>query len=133
MKYHRIIGFPKSLVFPNGILNLIYTKHADEKSQFIFGDEKIMHDLFDHIYANKDWIIEVTTDDNIICKSFVTRYRVAAFDIVLVVKILTNHTGLVITVWDNNTEDNHETLDKSKYDLPDNNNSKEIDLIYAGQ
>jgi hypothetical protein len=133
MKYHKDIGFPKSLILPNGKLRLIYTHHANEKSESIFGDAKIMHSLFDYIYAYKYWIIEATTDDNVTCKSFVTRYRVTLFDIVLVVKILTDHTGLVLTVWDNNKGDNHETLDKSKYDLPDNNNSKEIDLIYAGQ
>lgn len=92
-----------------------------------------MHHLFGHIYVDENSIVEVVTEDNKKCDLILTRYKRTAFDIILSIKPLTSYIALVITVWDNDSSDHHETLDKSKYDLPDNNNSKEIDEIYAGQ
>src|SRR5580692_10522144 len=106
MKYHRSIGFPKSLILPNGRFSLIYTDHADLKSERIFGLASVMHDLFDHVYIDKNSIIEATTDDNVYCKTVVIRYRVTMFDIILSLKLITGRTGLVLTVWDNNIGDN---------------------------
>ena len=127
MRYHKNIGFPKSIVIPKKKLLLVYTHHAIEK--YKNGD---IYPIVTHLKIELKDVIEVRTKDNVKCTSLLVRKKLdKRRDLTLSIKPFEKY-AVVITVWVNNKKDKHKTLDRSKYDLPDNYNSKEIDYIYAG-
>lgn len=129
MKYHRAIGFPKSLILPEGKFWLVWSDHAYLKFQSLFDSLSVPK----YETVNADTIIEIHTKNDVDCENFVTRtVFTETEDVITCFKLIGKKRLLVISFWMNNKDDNHETLDKSKYDLPDNYNSKEIDFIYGG-
>jgi hypothetical protein len=128
MKYHKDLGFPKTLKFPDYVIDLTWSFHAIRKAfKTGIGVTSVL------LGVDQKYVVEVETYDNKEINSVVLRmpwneHHDLCFSIRLFYK-----TGVVKTIWVNNKKDNHETLDKSKYDLPDNYNSKEIDLIYGGK
>lgn len=126
MRYHVCLGFPKTIVFPTEV-NLIYSRHAimrKQENKVKLKSKKLKIELSE--------IIEVRTEDNKKARSILVRKKLNdKKDVLLSLRLGKKH-ATVITLWVNNVGDHHATLNESKYDLPDNYNSREIDFIYAG-
>ena len=131
MKYHKEIGFPKSLIFPKYLVHLHWTDHAcDKMNSFGLAGGKL---LKTHIYKKDTIEVEVNDKTGIITDIVVRLPYSQKYDIAFALSITKTKHAVIKTVWLNNKKDQHKTLDRSKYDLPDNYNSKEIDKIYGGQ
>jgi hypothetical protein len=114
MRYHKDIGFPETLIFPDSIWKLIYTDHALIKGEKIYFYDWI-HDIRK---IKKETIIEVVTDDNKLVLEVVIRlpYQ-TGYDVSLALDIV-GKTAIVKTLWLNRKKDTHQTLDKTIYDIP---------------
>jgi hypothetical protein len=113
MLYHREVGFPSSLKLPQGRKNLWYSAHARER---IEGKYRGFLILPSFIIINKNNIIEVGTENNVICNKVLVR---TSYDDRKDICVVFNpNTGKVITLWTNYKNDKHETLDKTKYNVP---------------
>jgi hypothetical protein len=111
--YHREIGFPDTLRIPEGRVDLWYSVHARER---IEGKYKGFLILPSFVIINKNNVIEVGTDNNITCNKVLVR---TSYDNKKDICVVCNpYNGKVITLWTNYKNDKHETLDKSKYDIP---------------
>ena len=114
MRYHKEIGFPETLIFPDSILKLIYTDHAIAKGEKI-NFYAWIHDVRK---IKKETVIEVVTDNDITIKEVVVRLHYGdEYDVCIAVDIKKN-TGIVKTIWLNRKKDTHQTLDKTIYDIP---------------
>lgn len=101
MLFHKQFGLP-DLTHEVGVRRLSYSSHAKDKARM----RKIY--LPRILSVTLDNIIEYDSDvDKIVVRVGYDEYR----DIVLVIK-----GNLVITVWTNNKNDNHYTLDGSRYE-----------------
>lgn len=118
MNYHKDIGFPATLVFPDQLVNLTYTKHALDRRQ---RDEaklklKVLPSI---VRLNKKNIFEVHTDDNLVCTKVLVRIEYDySRDITLVLELLPEDKARVITFWLNLKKDKHENFNKERYDIP---------------
>ena len=111
MRYHKDLGFPKTIVLPTNQLYLIYSKHATVR----YGENALSFKL-KKIKIKLEDIIEIRTKDNITCSSILIRRKHDRNrDIVLSLKISAKK-AVVITLWVNNKGDNHKTLNKNLYD-----------------
>jgi len=128
MKYHKKTGLPNSIFIPDWWIHLIYSLHAVEKLR----EYKVTNEPV-KIKLTKENIVELTTINNTAIESAVVRLLYNDEKDIIISLLLFRRTAVIKTVWLNNKVDDHETLDKSKYDIPDNYNSKEIDQIYAGR
>ena len=114
--YHKDIGFPDDLVMPRGfspVITLDYGGHARfEAMSDKYGKLNLPHRV--DVRTDGD-IIEVGAIDNVCCKLVFRMSYDAKKDIVLVIKV---PTGFVKTVWANEKNDQHRTLDRSRYGNP---------------
>jgi hypothetical protein len=117
MIYHKDIGFPASLVIPEVLLDLRYTRHAEERKN---RDDYKLLVVPTVIRITKQNIVEAVTEDNATLKKATIRVEFdRTRDIVLVLEPLFNVTkAKVVTFWLNNKRDTHQTLDKRKYTKP---------------
>jgi hypothetical protein len=112
MRYHRELGFPKTIILPQNPLYLIYSKHATVR----YGENALNFNL-KKIKIKLEDIIEIRTKDNIKCSSLLVRKKLDSNrDIILSLKISIKK-AVVITLWVNNKKDNHKTLNKNLYDI----------------
>jgi hypothetical protein len=114
--YHCEVGFPADLRLPSmGNLRLQYSQHAKNAAA---DDGWLMVGLPAYVPLHKATPIEVETDSN--GKAVKVVYRMAfnkQKDIVLAVKI-TTRPAIVKTLWFNDVQDKHRTLNVSRYDRP---------------
>ena len=113
--YHRDVFIPANVRedFPLGVQSLIYTNHAKRASDTDrYGKLPILRSI--RIFASD--IIEAGTDDygrlvHILVRTSLNRN----LDICLAIK-LEDNLFIVKTVWFNEQNDSHATLDTSKYE-----------------
>jgi hypothetical protein len=113
MLYHKDIGFPASLRIPEGIVNLWYSGHAKDR---IVGKYKGQLILPTFIKITKNNTVEVSTENNIVVNKLLVRTDYDNKKDICVV--LNPDTGKVITLWINYKNDKHESLNRTKYDIP---------------
>lgn len=107
--YHHTLGFPKHIKLPSFGFCLHYGYHAREEAlQDRFGE--ITLPTFATLY--KSQIVEIGVDGNTLTKIVSRQPHDDNHDIVIV---FNPNDGFVRTVWLNHKNDNHKTLDKSKY------------------
>lgn len=112
MLYHKLIGFPSTLIINSDYKILVtYTQHAkNEAKKDRYGDI-VLPQL---VKFKKEDIIEIETSDNIIVDKVLIRIQYdEKYDICLAILL---GIGLVKTLWLNDKKDSHKTLDKNKYD-----------------
>lgn len=125
MRYHKYVGFPNSIIFPEKIIHLTYfTDHAKEK----IGTIKKFPTA---IMVSLDTVIEIETKDDVTIKKAVIRQPYTSKkDIIIALKIRKDRKqATVISFWLNNDDDQHETLNKSKYDIPKEHHSRSLEEI----
>lgn len=107
--YHHTLGFPKHIELPTFGYCLQYGTHAREEAlQDRFGEITLPN--FAELYRAQ--IVEIGVVNNKLNKIVARQPHCENFDIVIV---FLPHNGFVKTVWLNHKNDNHKTLDKSKY------------------
>lgn len=112
--YHKQIGFPKTLnLLDLYNLNVQYSNHAKTASQ---DDRYGSIAVKSTVSFSKNEIIEVETSDNKKISKVVVRIPYSS-DCDLVMAIEMENT-MVKTVWLNQKNDAHRTLDRNKYDNP---------------
>jgi hypothetical protein len=118
--YHKDVGFPDTLIFPDALVCLTYTKHALYRRQR--EEQKMKLKVLPSVVrVKKDNIIEVHTEDDVNCKKVVVRISYDySRDIVLVLELVPDDCAKVITFWLNLKKDLHENFNKEKYDIPIN-------------
>jgi hypothetical protein len=113
MLYHRDIGFPESLRIPTGTRALWYSTHAKQRFEGKYKGNLI---LPSYIKITSENVIEIATKNNIDCDKIVVRTNYDdRKDMCLV---LIPNKGKVVTIWINNKDDKHESLNKEKYNTP---------------
>ncbi len=111
MLYHTNLGFPSSLNLKEEyLIEPKYSVHAFEASKT---DRYGTIMLSKFINFGKKDIIEVETEDNIKADKIVIRLSYSSDLDVCIVIIL--ETKVVKTVWLNNKNDKHQTLNVNKY------------------
>lgn len=115
MVYHKNIGFPKTLVIPDVILSLTYTKHAKERKDESYN----LMVVPSVVRLQPSNVIEVHTEDNINIKKTLIRIKYTQTqDMILVLEpLFDQQAAKVITLWVNNKKDHHKSL-KKQYDTP---------------
>jgi hypothetical protein len=117
--YHYELGFPKEVRFPKGFtynLNLKYGAHARKEAlQDRYAD--LSKGLPTSIDIRKGKIIEIGVVGNTITKVVIRFSYNEKIDIIIV---FSTHDGFVRTVWANEKNDHHKTLDATKYSKPIN-------------
>lgn len=108
--YHKDIGFPKKMKFKE-VFGLIPSQHAlNEQASDRYGKFE-MPDAF-----TADWmVIEIEVVNGALDKVVARKPIDDKRDIVMVFKPLAK---LIKTVWINESNDLHKTLDKSAYSTP---------------
>ena len=113
-RYHVDIGFPETLEQPMRGLMLWYSQHAWVEAQ----TEAVRHgyQLWVPVTLPEGFtLVEATTLAGRIT-SWVVRLRTESpYDVALVIR----PDGMVKTVWTNDRNDTHRTLDRSLYDRPE--------------
>lgn len=120
MNYHIDIGFPKTLVIPERLVNLSYTKHALDRRQ---RDEKKeqLKVLPSIVRLKAENIFEVHTNDDINCTKVLMRTSYDySRDMILVLELYAEDTekAKVITFWLNLKKDKHKNFKTDRYDIP---------------
>lgn len=116
--YHRRIGFPDTIVFPDGLIKLNYTLHAIERSEIKYGHLKVLPELVRLTPLNT--IIIHTDDDKRIEKVNVEieygrgKYKT----MVLVLNVTKPGKAQVVTFWMNKVRDSYPNIDESKFSKP---------------
>lgn len=113
MRYHKEIGFPPSLYIPEGIVRLWYSVHAKERFE---GKYKGFLILPSYIKLTDKNIFEVETPDGKYCEKVAA--RITYDDKKDICIVLNPATGKVITLWINYKKDEHQLINKEKYDVP---------------
>jgi len=116
--YHKTIGFPETIVVPDNIFNLGYTTHAKERAKQRVNGLMLVPTFVRMTDAN---LIEVHTDDNkVIKKAVVKLHYDKKRDIILVMEIqYERRKAVVITLYYNKKNHSFDTLDKTKYNVPE--------------
>ena len=113
-RYHRDLGFPDDVVGPSREERLTYTAHA----RYAARQDRVPLDSLPEWLPDVFDLIEVEIEGGIERKwvvRFTSEYQPERRrDYVLVVTA----DYLVKTMWVNHTDDQHGTLDRSKYDRP---------------
>jgi hypothetical protein len=110
--YHKDIGFPDNLEMPRGfhpIMSLTYSSHANEEA---LSDKYGEIRLPQRVDVRKGTTVEVGVRNNVVSKLVIRFSYDANKDIVMVIN---PNDGFVRTVWFNEKNDRHKTLDRSKY------------------
>jgi hypothetical protein len=117
MIYHKEIGFPPTLKFPQQKVQLYYTQHSVYQRDDKYRDCEVP--AMTHIQQKR--VVEVETFDNTIIKKLVVRINYDdTYHMVLVLAPLNENwlEAKVITFWLNRMTDLHPSLDKTKYSIP---------------
>ena len=116
--YHSKIYIPVELKIPLGKLYVRYSDHALNEAE---RERKFrrLKNIFLHknIYVESENVVEIEVNNNVVIKVL---YRIPYddnYDLLLAVNF---PNGLVKTVWLNSIHDNHESLNKEKYESPRN-------------
>lgn len=113
--YHKDIGFPENVSMPRGftpVIRLRYGGHAREEAMLDkYGNIK----LPEVVDVRKGEVVEVGVTNNVVSKMVVRFHYDNTRDIVLVIN---PSDGFVRTVWANNKDDKHKTLNRAKYADP---------------
>ena len=112
-RYHAELGFPKGVKLPEGLGVMRWTSHAIQASK---------NDRYGNIPASStiDFatarLIEVDMEGGKVVK-YLTRTPLPGtkLDVVHALKVLPDGAYLVKTVWLNERNDAHQTLDTSRY------------------
>jgi hypothetical protein len=118
--YHKDIGFPSTLMFPDSLVMLTYTKHALDRRQ---RDEKRLKlkVIPSIVRVHKDNIVEIHTEDDVNCKLAVVRTHYDfSRDITLVLDLIARDKAKVVTFWLNFKKDKHENFKRERYTVPEN-------------
>jgi len=108
MKYHSDIFMPDNIKNAQIATMLKYTHHAKQEA------EKDRISNLPRVLDTREMnLIEAVVEEDKFIKGVYRGALDAARDISLVVDM---DTGVVITVWANNKDDTHDTLDWSQYD-----------------
>lgn len=111
--FHRNLGFPKHISLPKGLFKLIWSNHAIQATE---NDRYGNIVRVDGISIDPYRIFEIELcqeNANIIKFCYRSRYN-SVFDISYVFHF-EGRSLFVKTVWLNKKDDNHKTLDRSKY------------------
>ena len=111
--YHREVYAPVPMFRSPGVVRVHYTDHAREQAETDrYGNMRAyLHKFIDF---DEGEIVEVEVTDGLVSKRLV-RIR-ATKELDLVLAVLSN--GRVTTVWVNQRDDRHSTLNRSKYVQP---------------
>lgn len=109
--YHFEIGFPKGLNTKFGVLELNYTRHALNAAN---NDRYGRVNLPRKINTDNAKTIEVEVTDNYVTKIVYRIHYNDRYDLCVVVGVECR----VYTVWMNERNDGHRTLNRTKYDKP---------------
>jgi hypothetical protein len=113
-KYHSDLGIPDYAKTNFGHMLLDYSQHALQAAQSDRYDNKI--NLPRALDTSKAQVIEVETDGK---KTTKVLYRIPYSDEFDLMIAIMPDRRFVKTVWLNRTDDQHETLQDWKYDIPD--------------
>jgi hypothetical protein len=113
-RYHRQVFWPVGDLLPGGSYRLETTRHAElelENDRYAEeGDE-----LPQFIQVRPEEVFEVTMERGRLRFMVVRTAYDADRDMVLVLRPRTRSTAVVITTWFNLNDDQHVTLDRTKY------------------
>lgn len=112
MLFHKDIGFPSWFSAPSGIVELCWTRHADVAR---FNDRYGEIRKYRTLPLDSLVVIEIETDDNVVKKIL---YRGRYNDNLDICFAIIPDLWLVKTVWLNERNDIHNTLDRSRYNAP---------------
>lgn len=116
--YHRRIGFPATIVYPDSLLRLNYSNHAIDKVQVKYGGLKLIPEVV-RLTPLNTIIIHSDDDINIGKVNVEIEYRVGKWKtMVLVLNITKPGKAQVVTFWLNKIRDNYPNIDESKYSKP---------------
>lgn len=113
--YHRDVFFPEGVLssYVDYQWNLAYTRHALR--------EAVQDKLGTLTHAPRsvrfidDEVIEIETTNGAVTKLVIRTQYDDRRDLILVLRNMQDGAATVITLWTNAVDDNHNTLDKSKY------------------
>lgn len=110
--YHKDIGFPKDVQMPRGfspVIRLRYGQHArDEAASDKYGNLKLPN----AVDVRKGQIVEIAVVGNTVVKMVVRFPYDDKKDLVMVIQ---PQDGFVRTVWANEKNDQHRSLNRNKY------------------
>ncbi len=110
--YHTEIGFPSSVVLPSGVFSLTYSRHAQNASSDDRYGQMVLPDTLNVDVAK---LIEIEVRDGEVIKGV---YRINYDSDLDLIIVLIPHTSFVKTVWFNEVNDVHSTLQAWKYTTP---------------
>lgn len=113
--YHRDLGFPPEVSLPSGDFRLVYSKHANRAAKDRMGFAGF---LPKHLTIDPTSIFEIQIIEDKVAKFGFRVNFDRDYDLIFIVEIqscLSGDIGYVKTVWTNNKNDIHKTLDTRKY------------------
>lgn len=111
--YHAEIGLPRGFVKPSGRVPLRWTRHADEsRRNDRYGDIK----RFETATLDRLSVIEVGMESGNVAKILFRGRYTDNLDVCMV--LIPGRVWTVKTVWINERNDLHKTLNRSKYIVP---------------
>lgn len=114
-RYHVEIGFPNGIQLPTGLIDLVWTEHADARR--FYPPIPSIIPAYDRIPMDRAEIFEIVTRNGELVKFAMRLPWRYAMDICMVLAPVKN-TYKVVTVWLNHELDRHMTLDRTRYDRP---------------
>lgn len=108
IRYHYKIGLPRGFERPRGVRPLFFSNHALQRVREL----NVLPPARLDLAAAR--LIELTLDGPRERGLYRVAYN-ARVDLCLVVE---HGTGLVVTLWLNRRDDNHETLNRARYAKP---------------
>lgn len=110
--FHTDIGLPKNFVKPTGRVRLVWSRHADRART---DDRYGIIRRFSTATLDRLNVIEVGMEGEKVCKILFRGRYTEDLDVCMVLVPMTKGSWLVKTVWVNERNDTHRTLDRSKY------------------
>lgn len=110
--FHSEIRLPDGFVAPTARVRLLWTKHADRARR---DDRYGMIPRFETATLGNLRVIEVGMENGRIAKILFRGQMNADLDVCMVLMPTTRTSWTVKTVWINERNDSHKTLDRSKY------------------
>lgn len=113
--YHKDIGFPDNLTMPRGFNPVVRLRYGGHSRQAAFEDRYGILKLPSEVDLRKGETVEVGTVGNVVTKLVMRFPHDDKIDLVMVIQPA---DGFVRTVWANEKNDQHKTLNRSKYADP---------------
>lgn len=110
--YHTEIGFPKAFVAPTARVSLEWSRHADAART---DDRYGVIPKFDTLPLAALTLIEIGVEAGRVAKMLYRGHFNADIDVCFVLIPKATGPWFVKTVWQNERNDTHKTLDRSKY------------------